>query len=71
MTSLDGIKQFTKKLLLRPLETSHVLSVSPRKVWSLTASGELPHIRIGRCVRYSVDDLQAWIDQRKKGSDAK
>jgi hypothetical protein len=54
-------------LLMTPDKTRRALAISPRKLWSLTASGEIPHIRIGRCLRYPVDDLQRWIDERKKG----
>ena len=54
-------------LLFTAVEASLALKISPRKLWAMTVSGEIPHIRIGRCVRYPVDDLQRWIDERKKG----
>ena len=54
-------------LLMTPAATSLALAISPRKLWSLTASGRIPSIRIDRCVRYSVDDIQLWIDQQKIG----
>ena len=57
-------------LALRPQEAANALRISPRKLWSMTASGEIPHIRLGRCVRYPVDDLQRWIDQQTKGGNA-
>ena len=38
-----------------------MLAVSPRKLWAMTASGEIPHLRIGRLVRYPVDGLESWI----------
>lgn len=60
------IKPALERLLLTPAETSKALSISPRKLWAITASGEIPHLKIGRSVRYSVDDLRAWIDGRKK-----
>jgi len=49
------------KLLLTATEAARVLSVSPRTVWSMTASGELPVVRVRRAVRYSVDALREWI----------
>lgn len=52
-------------LLLTPAQASKTLAISPRKLWGMTASGEIPHIRLGRCVRYPVDDLQAWIAAQK------
>jgi len=56
-------------LLLTPKQTAVILAISPRKLWGMTASGEIPHIRLGRCVRYSVDDLQRFIDAQKIGGD--
>jgi len=58
-----------RQLLLTPRQASEALAVSARKLWSMTASGEIPHIRLGRCVRYPVEDLQRWIDERKQGGD--
>jgi len=55
------------RLLYNAKETRIALGISARKLWAMTASGEIPHIRIGRSVRYPVDDLRDWIDQHKKG----
>lgn len=52
-------------LLLTPQQTAPALAISPRKLFSMTASGEIPHIRIGRCVRYDLDDLRNWINEKK------
>jgi excisionase family DNA binding protein len=54
-------------LLLRSAEAARTLAVSRRKLWDMTARGEIPHVRIGRCVRYSVDDLRRWIEDQKGG----
>ncbi len=56
-------------LLLTTQQAAKALAISPRKLWSMTASHEIPHIRLGRCVRYPVDDLQQWIDDQKEGGD--
>lgn len=57
-------------LLLTPGEAAEALAISPRKLWSMTASGEIPHVRLGRCVRYPVDDLWQWIgDQTMDAAD--
>jgi excisionase family DNA binding protein len=52
------------RLLLTAREAAAALSISARKLWSLTASGEVPHVRIGRAVRYPVDELAEWVVQR-------
>ena len=54
-------------MLLRPSEVASILAISPRKLWSLTASGEIPCVKIDRAVRYDREDLRAWIDRRKGG----
>lgn len=60
-----------KRLLYNPEEARIALGISPRKLWAMTASGEIPHLRIGRSVRYPVDDLQTWIDEQTKGGNAR
>ncbi len=54
-------------LLLTPAQAAEALAISPRKLWGMTASGEIPHVRLGRCVRYPLDELQRWIDEQQKG----
>ena len=53
-------------LSLAPRQAAKALAISPRKLWSITASGEIPAIRVGRCKRYTVTDLEAWIEQKKQ-----
>ena len=57
----------TPALLLTPKQAAKALAISPRKLWGMTASGEIPHVKFGRCVRYPIDELQGWIADRKKG----
>jgi excisionase family DNA binding protein len=55
-------------LLVAPREAAKMLSVCERTLFALTKSGDIPAVRIGRAVRYSVEDLRAWI--KKKCGDA-
>jgi excisionase family DNA binding protein len=56
-------------LLLKSRDAALALAISERKLWELTKKKEIPTVRIGRAVRYSPVDLEAWIDrQRKKAS---
>lgn len=50
--------------LLRPVEAARVLAISPRKLWELSNTREIPSLRIGRCLRYSPEHLRAWIAAR-------
>jgi hypothetical protein len=58
-------------LLLSPRAAAAVLSVSPRTLWALThPRGPIRPVRIGRCVRYSVSELQRWIDAQQEAGHA-
>jgi len=47
-------------ILVDAPEAARQLSISERKLWELTNRREIPSLRIGRCVRYRVADLEAW-----------
>lgn len=51
-------------LLVAPREAAKMLSVCERTLFALTKSGDIPAVRIGRAVRYSVEDLKAWIKKK-------
>lgn len=55
----------TTPKLLTPKAAAQTLAISPRKLWGLTAAGEIPAVRIGRAVRYDAVDLQNYIDRQK------
>lgn len=52
-------------LLVNAREAAHLLSVSRRKLLAMTIEETpgLPYVRCGRLVRYSVVDLQDWIEE--------
>ena len=54
-------------LLVDSREAARLLGVCPRTIWALTARRDLPAVRIGRAVRYDVDDLRAFAERRKGG----
>lgn len=56
-------------LLWKPRETAAALGICERTLWDLTSGNEIPHVRIGRAVRYAPDALRAWIDGRTNQSD--
>ena len=51
----------TEPFLLKAREAAQHLAFSERYLYQLTASGELPCVRIGKLVRYSVETLRKWI----------
>lgn len=62
----DATKQTATRLLLSPREAAKTLSICERTLYALTKRGELPVVRIGRAVRYSLDDLKAWIAENSE-----
>lgn len=52
--------------LLSPRQTAKILGICDRKLWQLTNCKEIPHVRIGRAIRYDPRDLKDWLDKKKK-----
>lgn len=52
--------------LLRAAEAAELLAISERHLWSLTKSGEIRCVRLGRAVRYDRADLLDSIDKLKE-----
>lgn len=55
------------RLALNAAEAARALSIGRRLLWSLTASGELPCVRIGARVLYPVAGLQAYLAANTAG----
>jgi excisionase family DNA binding protein len=51
--------------LLTCKEAADFLCLSLRKLWALSASGEIPAVRIGKSVRYSPMVLVAFVAARQ------
>lgn len=57
----------SERLLVSVREAARMLGVCEKTLWSLTVPrGPIPSVRIGRAVRYSPADLQAWIESAKQ-----
>ena len=60
-------QQNTKPVrLLKPSEAALFLAVSERTVKRLTARGELPHMRVGRSMRFVMEDLLAYVARQRR-----
>jgi excisionase family DNA binding protein len=57
-------RAMAERLMLRPTEAAEALGVSRSKAYELIASGELPVVRVGGCVRVPVAALREWINRR-------
>ena len=47
-------------------EVARFLGVHAKTVYDLVARGELPCIRIGKCLRFSPTELTRWVSARKE-----
>lgn len=63
-----GLAEAVAPLLLTSRDAARVLAVSPRTLWGLTDSGELPCVRLGRSVRYAIADLTAYVNRLRAAS---
>jgi len=54
--------------LMTSSEAANHLGISKRTLWRLTFEQlpALPHIRLGRSVRYRPEDLEAFIESKRK-----
>jgi len=53
-----------ERLLLRPEEAAHAMSIGRGKVFELIARGELPSVLVGGSRRVPVEAIRAWIAKR-------
>lgn len=66
-TSSDSISPITDPdRLLSFEEGRQFLGLGERKTWELVASGDLPHLRIGRLIRFRRAALVAWCEDREQ-----
>lgn len=54
-------------ILVSSVEAAKLLGITQRLLRELTASGQLPHVRLGeRVIRYRPADLDAWAADRSQ-----
>jgi len=53
---------------LKIREAVEVMGVCERKIRAMIATNELPHFRVGRCVRIPWQPLKEWMDNGGTGS---
>jgi excisionase family DNA binding protein len=51
-----------ERLLLRVEEVAEMLSLGRSKTYELIASGAIPVVRLGRCVRVPAPALRRWLE---------
>ncbi len=48
-------------------EVRAILQIKPSTLYAWCAKGEIPHLRVGRLLRFSHADLERWLKQRRIG----
>jgi len=56
-----------EKRLLSIAETAHLLGVSQSFLYKLAESKSIPHLRLGRTVRFDVTQLDTWLRRNSVG----
>lgn len=52
--------------LLNVKEVAEILGVSPRYIYTLIELERIPIVRIGRLIRFRIQDVHVWIQQRTR-----
>jgi excisionase family DNA binding protein len=53
--------------LISTHDAAKYLAICERNLFELTKTKKLPAVRIGRAVRYDINDLNVFINEAKKG----
>ena len=54
------------KRLLNVNEAAEYIGTSPGTMYQKVHLNEIPYVKIGRALRFDVNDLDEWIDKLKK-----
>jgi len=53
--------------LLSIFEISDYLGIKQKTLYAMVESGKIPHYRIGRLIRFRLNEIDAWLDECKMG----
>lgn len=56
----------SERLLLTVEEAARYLGIGRTLAWRLVQERQLPSVRVGRCVRVPVRDLEAWVEEQRQ-----
>lgn len=60
-----GSRSSTRRAPLTPGEAAAYLNVTPRFVRRLVAERRVPHLKVGRYVRFDVRDLDEYLERSR------
>jgi excisionase family DNA binding protein len=68
---LASLRIHSASRLLEAEDVANYLGVRTDWVYREVRAGRLPHIRLGRAVRFRRESIEAWIDSRERGMPAR
>jgi excisionase family DNA binding protein len=67
MTDRPATKQTpTPEPMWTVADLSSVMKTAPSTIYGWVHEGFIPHIKIGRCVRFRPNEVMAWLDKHAK-----
>lgn len=57
--------------LLEVDEVARILKMTPDWIYAQVRAGRLPHIRLGRFVRFRRESIEAWLESAERGGRVK
>ena len=54
--------------LIKVKDAANYLAISERTLWSLEKEGKIPAVRFGKILRFTIEDLDAFIQTCKSGN---
>ena len=54
-----------ERMLLKLSEVAQMLGLGRSLVYELIAQGQIPSVRLGRCIRVPSESLQQWIKEKE------
>lgn len=67
----DPAREALSEPLLDATAAAELLSVRPSWVYEVVRAGRLPHLKIGRHIRFLRSDLQSWVMTRRVDTSTK
>jgi excisionase family DNA binding protein len=61
--SSASLAELVEPLLVPLPQAARILAISERTLFSLTVNGDVKAVRIGRAVRYSIEELRRYVDR--------
>ncbi len=63
----NGSQEALAEPLLDAVAAARLLSVRPSWIYEAARAGRLPHLKIGRHIRFLRSDLESWVLTKRAG----